>query len=39
VYCARLGRCIAKAQCDIHNTCPSGYVRILDKCYKAENVQ
>ena len=39
VYCARLGHCVAKPQCDIHNTCPSGYVRILDKCYKAENVQ
>jgi hypothetical protein len=39
VYCAKLGRCVSKPQCDIHNTCPSGYVRILDKCYKAENVQ
>jgi len=39
VYCAKLGRCVRKPQCDIHNTCPSGYVRILEKCYKAENVQ
>jgi hypothetical protein len=39
VYCARLGHCVSKAQCDTHNTCPSGYVRIQDKCYKAENVQ
>jgi len=39
VYCARLGHCVGKPQCDIHNTCPSGYVRILGKCYKAENVQ
>ena len=39
VYCAKLGRCVGKPQCDIHNTCPSGYVRILEKCYKAENIQ
>ena len=39
VYCAKLGHCVSKPQCDIHNTCPSGYVRILEKCYKAENVQ
>lgn len=39
VYCAKLGRCVSKPQCDIHNTCRSGYVRIQDKCYKLENVQ
>ena len=39
VYCARVGHCVAKSQCDIHNTCASGYVRIQGKCYKAENVQ
>ena len=39
VYCARVGHCVAKPQCDVHNTCASGYVRIQGKCYKAENVQ
>lgn len=39
VYCARLGHCVSKAQCDVHNACPSGYVLIQEKCYKLENVQ
>jgi hypothetical protein len=39
VYCARVGHCVSKAQCDVHNTCPSGYILIQDKCYKLENVQ
>lgn len=39
VYCAKLGLCVGKPQCDLHDTCPPGYIRIFEKCYKKENTQ
>jgi len=37
VYCDRLHQCVQKAQCEVHQTCASGYVLIGDECYRMED--